>query len=331
MKRRLVKILTAYQEKAIFYRQLSIMLRSGIPISSALRQMYSYSNLKEIINTLMLFVEKGETLSTAMSNAGYAFSRMEIASVSAGEHSGNLPEIAGRLAIYFETLQDVKNKLIAGMIYPAILLHAAIIIPAIPLIFTRSVFAFFIRILPMFIIIYGSVFAVFFAKKVLSKPEMIQIRDAIAIKLPAGFGKLFRKIAVVRFLQAFNCLYSAGVSVVESIQISAESAGNKIIENELLRAVPQVQNGKSLSSAFAGNLYLPAIVIDMLSTGEMSGKLDETLEKAAWHLQQEVNLAVEAIIKIIPVIVYLLVALYVTLIIISFYAGYFSQINSVLE
>lgn len=331
MKSAFVKILTAYQEKAIFYRQMSIMLRSGIPIYSALRQMQSYSGLKEITNILSVFVEKGEFLSSAMGKTDYAFSRMEIASISAGEQSGNLPEIAGRLANYFETLQDVKNRLIAGMIYPSILLHAAIIIPAVPLIFTKSMAAFFIRIFPMFIIIYGAAFVIFFVNKTLSKPEMIEVRDTLLLKLPAGFGKLFKKIAVIRFLQAFNCLYSGGVSVVESVKISAEATGNKIIENEFLKAVPHIRQGKNLSSAFAGNPYMPDIVIDMFSTGEISGKLDETIEKATWHLQQEVNLAVEAILKIIPVIVYLIVAMYVASIIISFYTGYFSQITSLIE
>ncbi|HPC28886.1 MAG TPA: type II secretion system F family protein [bacterium] len=331
MKNNFAKILTAYQEKAVFYRQLGIMLHSGIPISSALRQMQSYTNLNEIINILVTYVEQGDLLSDAMKKTGYTFSKMEIASISAGEKSGNLPEVAGRLAGYFETLQNVKNKLISGMIYPAILLHAAIIIPAIPLIFTKSIFAFFIRILPPFIIIYGAGFAIFFVKKTLSKPEMIKIRDALALKLPAGFGKLFTKISVVRFLQAFNCLYSAGISLIDSIRISAESSGNKVIEEELLKAIPIVQEGKNLSYAFARNPYLPGIVIDMFSTGEISGNLDETLEKAAWHLQQEVDLAVEAILKIVPVVVYLIVALYVAMIIISFYANYFSQINSLLE
>jgi len=331
MNNTVVKILTAYQDKAVFYRQIGIMLGSGISLSSALRQVQSNSNFKTIINILVTGVEQGESLSNAMSKIEGVFTRMEIVSVSAGEKSGTLAETAERLANYFEILQNVKNKLIAGMIYPAILLHAAIIIPAIPLLFTKSVAAFLMRILPMFILIYGAGFGIFFVKKLLSKPEMIETRDAFILKLPLGLGKLFTKMAVIKFLQSFTCLYGAGVPVIESVKIAAECSGNKIIETELLKAVPRIHHGSNLSSAFAGNAYIPHIVIDMFSTGELSGRLDESLEKAIWHLQQEVNLAVEAILKLVPVVVYIIIAVYVAFIVISFYAGYLSQINSLIE
>jgi len=132
-------------------------------------------------------------------------------------------------------------------------------------------------------------------------------------------------------LQAFNCLYSAGVSITETIKLAADASGNKIFEKEVSRALQRVEKGSGLTEAFADNVFLPPIVLDMFATGQMSGRLDETLDKAVWHLQNQVNLAVEAILKIVPVVVYLLVALYVASIIISFYARYIGEINSLLE
>jgi len=320
-----------HQKKATFYRQMAVMLKAGIPVNSALNQMKQHSAIANISDRLLKGILTGDTLSQAMAKEQQFFSQLEIKTMSAGEISGNLAELMEKLAVYFESLQDVKYRLVAGMIYPAILLHAAIIIPAVPLLFTKSVFAFFARIIPMFILIYGAGFGIFFGYKVLSRPEMTEIRDTLAFKLPLGFGRLFKNIAVIRFLQAFNCLYSAGVSITETIKLAADASGNKIFEKEVSRALQRVENGSGLTEAFADNVFLPPIVLDMFATGQMSGRLDETLDKAVWHLQNQVNLAVEAILKIVPVVVYLLVALYVASIIISFYARYIGEINSLLE
>lgn len=327
----LIHFWTSHQKKALFYRQMAVMLKAGIPVVSAIRQLSAQKTAVEISEKLSFYIEKGQTLSYAMQQSDKSFSTLEIKTVSAGELSGNLAELMEKLAAYFETLQDVKYRLVSGMIYPVILLHAAIIIPAVPLIFTRSVFAFLSRILPAFIVIYGAGFTIYFAYRTLSKPENEEIRDALILKIPLGFGKLFTTVGVIRFLQAFNCLYSAGLPVVEAIKISAQASGNRIIEKEILKSAALVEQGLALSSSFSSNKFLPPLVIDMFQTGEQSGRMDETIEKATWHLQQNVNLAVEAILKIIPVVVYLLVALYIASIVISFYANYFSQINSLLE
>lgn len=331
IKTSIIKFWTSHQEKAFFYRQMSVMLKAGIPVDAAIRQLKSQQTTEKIGEMLLPFIEKGKPLSNAMENSGKLFSTLEIRTISAGEISGNLAELLEKLAMYFETLQDVKYKLVSGMIYPAILLHAAIIIPAVPLLFTKSVFAFLARILPPFILIYGAGFGVYFVYKTLSKPEMEEIRDTLVLKAPLGFGKLVKTVAVIRFLQAFICLYSAGVPVVEAVKIAGKASGNKLIEKEILISGKLVEQGFPLSSAFSGSNFLPPLVIDMFQTGEQSGRMDETLEKAAWHLQNDVNLAVEAILKIIPVVVYLIVAFYVATIVFSFYARYFSQINSLLE
>ncbi len=331
IKKAAIQFWTVHQKKALFYRQLAVMLKSGISIITAFRQLKNQSIANEIVDNILVHIEKGDTLSSAMEKSGETFSIFEIRTISAGEISGNLAELCEKLASFFETLQDVKYRLISGMVYPAILLHAAIIIPAIPLIFTKSIFAFFARILPVFILIYGIAFAIYVLYKFFSSTQMQNIRDAFLLKAPAGFGRLIQKISVLRFLQAFGCLYSAGVPVIEALKIAAKTSGNTIIENDLMKTAELVQQGSSLSAAISTNIFLPPVVKELMETGEQTGTLDEASEKAAWHLQQEVNFAVESILKIIPVVVYLLVALYVAFIVISFYSNYFSMINSLLE
>ncbi|MCX7705550.1 MAG: type II secretion system F family protein [bacterium] len=331
IKKAIINFWTTHQKKAFFYRQMAVMLKAGIPVASAIRQLREQKTTDEITEKLLSYVEKGQTLSYAMEQTDGMFSNLEIKTISAGELSGNLAELMEKLALYFETMQDVKYKLVSGMIYPAILLHAAIIIPAIPLLFTKSVFAFFVRILPPFILIYGIGFAIFLVYKTFSKSEMEETRDNLVLKIPMGFGKLFKTVGVIRFLQALGCLYSAGVPILEAIKISAQASGNKIIEKEILRSGKLVEQGLTVSAAFSTNTFLPPLVIDMFQTGEQSGRMDEMIDKAVWHLQQQVNLAVEAILKIIPVIVYLIVAFYIASIVISFYRNYFSQINDLLD
>ena len=126
------------------------------------------------------------------------------------------------------------------------------------------------------------------------------------------------------------CLYSAGVGVVETVQGAAVTMGNVVMRAETLRAVGPLRQGKSFAEAFAGNPFIPPAVYEMLQTGEVSGNLDETLSRATGYLQQDAETTTQRIVTLLPVIVYLLVALYVAHIIISFWSNYVGEINSLL-
>jgi len=318
----------------MFYRQLGVMLNSGLDILYSLENIMKNTNnieLKNIISFLYKGVSSGELLAQCMKKfSSKTFTKFEINVILSGEKSGKLPEVLFQLAEYFESMYKVKSKIITGMLYPAILFHLAIIIPASPNLILKGIGAFLKTIIPPFLFIYGIIFSIILIKKLFTNSILVSLWDNLVIKIPL-FGKLIRQIIIVRYLQSFTCLYTSGVGVIESIPIAAETMDNSIIKNEILKSLFLLKEGKTLSEAFANNPYIEKIVYDMIKTGEVSGKIDETLKHVLQYLQSEIETTIERIVKIAPVVVYLIVALYIAYIIISFYAGYLNQVNSLFE
>jgi type IV pilus assembly protein PilC len=143
-------------------------------------------------------------------------------------------------------------------------------------------------------------------------------------------GPLTKKTALLRFLQAFVCLYAAGIGVVDAVQLSARTMGNPVMEKEMLKAVDLLRESATIPEAFADNAFFPPVVREMLSIGAVSGKMDETLSRVIGYMHEEVKNTVKKLIAVLPVFVYLIVAAYIGYIVISFYLGYFRQVGSLL-
>ena len=320
-----------YKTKSIFYRQMGVMLKSGLSLLKALDNLSSGRQekpLRETTSILREGVVSGKSLAGQMEICSGVFTRLETSVVLGGERSGNLAEVFTQLAVHFEFLQNIKSKLISGMVYPVFLLHAAIIIPAVPALILKGPVQFFKAVIPPFILIYGCAAAVIVFRKTISHSSpAAQVWDAFVIRVPV-FGKLIITISMVRFLQAFTSLYVAGIGVIESVQISAQAMGNSLMEKEMLKSLLFLKIGKLLSESLVSNRYIPPVVLDMLKSGEVSGKMDETLSRVSGYLQDEVETTVQRVITILPVIIYLLVAMYVAFIVISFYSRYLGQVGS---
>ena len=323
-----------FRKKALFYRRLSVMLAAGLPLASALKNIRDSKGNEGTSAMAGIFYEsvsKGTKLSEAMSNFDKSiFTIFETRVVLSGETSGNFSEVLGQLADYFEFLDTTLKRLLSGLVYPIFLLHAAIIIPAVPALFLSGFGAFLLRIIPPFVVIYGCVFAGIAIRRIFgSSSSLALLWDGWVIRIPV-FGNLARTVALIRFLRAFVCLYSAGVGAVETVRLASETMGNAVMENEISRAIPFLKEGKTLAEAFAGNPFLPATVYEMLQTGEISGTIDLMLDKATDYLQHDLDMLVEKIVTLVPVIVYLIVATYVAIIVISFWRNYAGGIDSLL-
>jgi len=322
-----------YKTKAVFYRQMGVMLKSGLSLLKALDNLVSgrqEKSLRDITSILRKGVVSGKSFAGQMELCSGVFTRLETSVIRGGERSGNLTEVFTQLAVHFEFLQNIKSKLISGMVYPVFLLHAAIIIPAVPALILGGAVQFFKAVLPPFILIYGCAAAVIvFRKTVSHSSPAAQAWDTFVIRVPV-FGKLIITISMVRFLQAFTSLYVAGIGIIESVQIATQAMGNSMMEKEMLKSLPLLREGKLLSESLTNNSYIPPVVLDMLKSGEVSGKMDETLSRVSGYLQDEVETTIQRVITILPVIIYLLVAMYIAFIVISFYARYLGQIGSLM-
>jgi len=317
--------------KRTFYRQLSTLLTSGFSISGALHHLTENSSpdISSVTSRLHSGVAKGNPFTRQMKLLSpEVFTEFEIGVVEAGENSGSLPESLLNLAEYFEFMTGIKNKIISGLTYPVILLHLAILIPAVPVLFLQGIAAFLIKIFPPLFLIYLLFFsAVFFFRYSKQSPVLIEKKDRIILKIPF-FGKLLIKIEVLRFLKSFVALYTAGAGIIRGVEVAAGTVGNTVIKNDIKTLLPLLRKGGSMSEVFCGKPWFPAVVCDMLKTGEVSGTIEETLKKVSGYLTDEVNVTIEQILKIMPVAVYLLVALYIGYVVISFYVRYLGMLTS---
>ncbi|OPZ88657.1 MAG: Type II secretion system protein F [candidate division TA06 bacterium ADurb.Bin417] len=231
-----------------------------------------------------------------------------------------------RLGDYFDFIHRARSRIINGLVYPAFLLHAAIIIPAVPLLFTKGFGAFLAATLPALAILYGLAAAVVFLARKSGPASAFSARfNRVVLAIPV-VGSLARKLALLRFLQAFVCLYTAGIEVREAVELAARTMGNAAMEEEMLHSVVLLRNSATISEAFAENPFLPPVLRDMIRVGAVSGKMDETLTSVIGYLQEDVDNTTAKLVSLLPVIVYLLVAVYIGYVIISFYLGYLNQV-----
>jgi len=319
-------------EKKMFYRELATLLTSGFSILVAFEHLanntYSH-NLKTVILYLKREVSEGSSLTEAISLLKLDFFLpFEVGVIEAGEVSGNLPESFSKLAEYFEFVSNVQNKLISGLTYPVILLHLAILIPAVPSLFLCGIGAFLIKVVPSLLGLYIVFFGILFLYRYSNRsPSIAKTRDKIFLEIPA-LGKFIKTIEVIRFLKSFIPLYVSGVELSRSVALAGDTIGNLYLRENIKKSVPIIRQGAKLSEVFAEKEWIPPIVKDMLKTGELSGNMDETLDKVSDYLKEETDIIVEQFVKLMPVAVYLLVAIYIGYIVISFYANYFRMLNS---
>jgi len=320
-------------DKKVFYRQLSTLLSAGFPLSSALLHVEegTMGTPGEAISLLRAGIGSGQSLAGAMSaDGGNLFTPLEKGVVEAGEASGNLPESLARLAEYFEFSTSFKKKVGGGIVYPAILIHLAVIIPAIPVLVLRGLLPFLARIIPFFSALYLCIFGlVFISKRLNSSPRLSEKRDFLLLGIP-WLGRLVKKVETIRFLKSFSTLYSAGVGVVRAVELAGETTGNISIKKDISRAVSLLKKGHSLSETFSGSEWLAVAPYDMLKTGEASVTMYECLNRVASYLKEEADAAAEQLARLLPVAVYLLAALYIAYTVIRFYSGYFRIFDSLM-
>ena len=319
--------------KAVLYRQISVMLTAGLPMDRVLEHISSTGSgpaVRQAAAVIWRRVRQGEQFARAAGEAfGRHLSTFEQAVLTAGERSGTLPESCRRLADYFDFVHSSRSRLISGLFYPAVILHAAIVIPAVPLLILRGPGQFLGRVVPPFVFIYGCAAAVLLFRKSTALRRVGRVFDGLVLDIPV-VGSFVRALDLSRFLYALSSLYAAGLPIVEAFRLSADTAGNAIVRERLHAVEPALRKGLSLGEALKDCRILPPVVYDMFVTGEVSGRLDETLERAAGYLQQEVETTTQRVVAVMPTVVYLMVAVYVAIIVISFWSGYFGQINSLL-
>src|SRR5512139_958804 len=302
----------------IFTRQFATMIDAGLPLVQALEILTSQVENKFLGKTLGMIksdVESGSTYADALRKHPKAFTELYANMVAAGESGGILDTILNRLAAYIEKSMKLKKKVKGAMVYPIVVSTIAVGVIAIIMIFVVPTFAKMFSSmggtlpLPTLIIIKMSNFmagigglmvfltivALIIAFGQIRKTEKGKVAtDKIFLRLPI-FGILLRKVAVAKFTRTLSTLMSSGVPILDGLEITAKTAGNKVIEYAVMDVRTSVSEGKTLAEPLLKSKVFPPMVTHMIAVGESTGALEKMLSKIADFYDDEVDNAVSTL------------------------------------
>lgn len=316
--------------RANFFRQFATMLDAGIPISRGLEALSKASRgqLGRVAAQMRLRIDSGSTLTEAAQEHPKVFSALQVHLIRAGEASGKLDAMLLKMADAQESAARLKRQVIGRLVYPVILLHAGVIIPAGITWFTRGGAAALFQILAILVPVYvlAGVLAFLYRAGRSSEPGR-HLVDSVVYHFPL-LGGVVRKVGLARFARTFESLYSAGLGVVATISHAAEATGNAVMERRIKKAETAVRDGDDLAAALAGTGEFNPIVNSMFATGVESGKLHTILLKLAEQAEFDARTSIERAAKVIPGLLYGCLVLWIAIQIVVLGSQYVSSLNS---
>ncbi len=309
------------RELAIFTRQFATMIDAGLPLVQCLDILglqQENQAFKKVILKVKEDVESGSTFADALGKHPHVFDELFVNLVSAGEVGGILDTILSRLAAYIEKAMKLAKQVKSAMVYPSTILAVALIVTTVLLLYVIPIFGDMFKDFgadlpaPTLIVLALSAYTrkYFLVGVVLLVLLVLGIRwyykqengrrriDRLLLRVPI-FGDLLRKIAVARFSRTLGTMVSSGVPILESMDIVAKSAGNKIIEEAIIKARTSISEGKTIAEPLADSKVFPVMVTQMVSVGEATGALDTMLNKIADFYDDEVDAAVGALTSLL--------------------------------
>ncbi|MCS7190800.1 MAG: type II secretion system F family protein, partial [Fimbriimonadales bacterium] len=323
---------------AVFFRQFATMLAAGVPIYQALEtlgnQRGGNARLRRVLGEIRNAILSGERLADAVDKHPAVFSPIIRAMIRVGETSGALENILRQIANYLENELELRRLLSRVTFYPKLVLFFAIVIPnLIPALITlvgapggAPVGATLMGIALKFAWILLIVFAVWGAFRLAMQAQGFRYAWGLFTVALPWIGFTVRQLALARFARALSALYGAGLPLSQAIRYAADATGNEYLRSRIQPAGAKLEAGYSITDTFASTGVFPPMVMDMVATGENTGELGFMMDKVAEYYEEEGKLRSHQAGYILGVLVYLGVAIYVAIILIQFYAGYFSAI-----
>ncbi len=317
------------KDMAIFTRQFATMISAGLPLVQCLDILASQCakpHFAQVIRDVTHEVEAGSTLADALGKHKKTFDDLFRNMVQAGEAGGILDDILLSLAQYIEKANALKRKIQGAMIYPAVVLTVAMGATAFMLIFIIPTFARMFTDfggelpLPTKIVLEASnllrgfwwvaaggiVLTVVGIKKWYTTDIGQKKLDGFMLKFPV-LGDVLLKGAVARFTRTLGTLITSGVPILTGLEITARTAGNRVIADAILQARASIREGETVGAPLKASNVFPPMVVQMISVGEQTGALDEMLTKIAVFYESEVDQAVENLTSVIePVMIVLM-------------------------
>ena len=338
------------RDVVIFTRQFATMINSGLPLVqslSILAEQTENKNFQAIISQVLSDIQAGQTLADAMRKNPKLFTDQYVNMVAAGEAGGILDTILLRLATFLEKNDALVRKIKSAMTYPAVMFGVVVIattillwkvVPVFAGIFseaglelpgpTRVVLAAsdFLQNYILFLI--AGIFAAVWGIRRYYKTDSGQlVIDRLLLKMPV-LGSLLRKSAVSRFTRTLGTLVSSGVSILEGLQITARTSGNRVIHDAVMESRASIAGGATISEPLKSSGVFPPMVVQMINVGEQTGGLDEMLSKIADFYDDEVDAAVSALTSILEPIMIVVMGVVIGGMVIAMYLPMFDMIKA---
>lgn len=314
----------------VFTRQLATMIDAGLPLVQCLEILAGAEPNKAFKETMLAVkgsVESGSTFADALKKHPKTFDNLFVNLIAAGEMGGILDTILNRLAAYTEASMKLKQKVKSAMKYPVTVLVVSLVIT----------YGLLTNVIPTFggmfksmgkkelpaitefmmglseqvteyspYILGGSALGIFLFRRFTATARGRLIWDTFVLKVPL-FGSLIRKTAVAKFTRTLGTLISSGVPILDSLEIVAKTAGNKVVENAVMYVREKIAEGKSIAGPMLETKIFPKMVVQMIGVGESTGAMDVMLSKIADFYDDEVDQAVDGLMAMMePMIMVLL-------------------------
>lgn len=335
------------KDLVLFTRQFSTMIDAGLPLVQCLDilgKQTENKNFAKVIGDTKKDVEGGSTFADALRKHPKIFDDLYVNLVEAGEVGGVLDTTFARLAGYIEKARSLKGKIKSALVYPAAIIFVAIAVIVFLMLFVIPVFAQMFQDLggtlpwPTQLVIGISNFIrsyILFAVPVLIAAIFIfkqyyrtdlgkTLVHRIFLKLPI-FGALLQKAAVARFSRTLSTLLGSGVPIINSLDITARTAGNKVLEAAVLGSIGSIKEGQTLATPLARHPVFPPMVVQMIEIGDVTGALDTMLSKIADFYEEEVDRAVEALMSMLEPMMMVFLGVALGFIIVAMYLPIFKM------
>jgi type IV pilus assembly protein PilC len=338
---------------SIFTRQFSVMIDAGLPLVQCLEILAQQQENKYFQTVLLQVrqdVEEGSTLAAAMARHPKVFDNLYTNMVEAGEAGGILDLILQRLSTFIEKIVKLKRDVISAMIYPtAVILMAIVAIAVIMVVVIPQFQQIFLGLLGpgeqlplptrivvgisdflagwgglvILVTVIGTTVAIKFYYKTPGGNKMI---DRVLLRIPV-LGDILRKVAVARFSRTLSTLLSSGVPILQSLEITAKTSGNVVIEEAILKVRTGVERGESFVDPLKATAVFPHMVAQMIGIGEQTGALDAMLGKIADFYEQEVDSAIANLLTMIEPLLIGFLGVSIGSIVIAMYMPLFTLIG----
>ena len=319
------------KHQTAFYTQLADLLRAGVPLLRSLDvlgRQHTSAVLREVLRDVRDDVAAGTTLADAMANHPNAFNPLHVSMIRAGEAGGFLEDALARIALFAERQDELRNKLIGSSVYPCILVVVGTTIVSLLMIYlvptlrkfipehswnmmSRIVFATSDFLIGNVSIVLGAIIALVIGFYVYVRTAKGQVVwDRVKLKAPV-VGPVVTMVGVCRFCRILGTLLTNGVPILDSLEIAKDSAGNRVLSEQIGIAADSVQKGETLSKPLGASGLFPADIVDMMAVAEESNNLDGVLIQIAETNEARTGRAIDLAVRLIEPVLLLVMAVVV--------------------